>query len=186
MCYRKDMPSVHKLQTLSEMDYLDGELHSEVRHEYVDGAVYAMVGSTARHNLISLALAARLRAHLTGTGCSTFMSDMKVRSGAVFYYPDVLVTCASIAPDALYVIEPRLIVEVLSESTQGRDRLEKWIAYRSLESLQEYVLVAQEEPAVEVYRRTPDGWEQLSFGPDEDLELASVNLGLPIREIYAA
>lgn len=83
----------------------------------------AVVGSAARHNLINLAWVARLRAHMTGKGCSTFMSDMNVRSGAVFYYPDVVVTCRQVASDALFVTEPKLIVEVLSESTQGRDRI---------------------------------------------------------------
>lgn len=179
------MPSVHKLQTLSEADYLAGELQSEVRHEYVAGSVYAMVGGTARHNLISLTLAARLREHLAGTGCRTFMSDMKVRAGAVYYYPDVIVTCQQMPSEALYVTEPRLIAEVLSDSTEGRDRLEKWIAYRALESLRDYVLVAQSKPAVDVYRRTQEGWDQLSFGPDEDLELASLELRLPMRELYA-
>lgn len=178
------MASKQKLQTLSKAEYLAGELHSEVRHEYVAGCVYAMVGGTARHNRIALKLALRLESHL-GKGCSTFISDMKVRAGAAFYYPDVVVTCQPIAPDALYVEEPSFIAEVLSESTEARDRLEKWIAYRTLESLREYVLIAQDRPAVEVYRRTARGWDQLSFGPDEELELVSVDLHVPMREIYA-
>jgi Uma2 family endonuclease len=82
---------------------------------------------------------------------------MKVRAASAFYYPDVVLTCLPLVPDALFVTGARLIVEVLSESTQGRDRLEKLIAYRSLESLPQYVLVAQEETAADVYRRAFDG-----------------------------
>ncbi len=124
MCYRKDIPSVHKVQTLSEADYLNGELYSEVRHEYVDGVVYAMGDGTAHHNRIALRRAPRLESHLPGTGRSTFISDMKVRAASAFCYPDVVVTCLPAAPDALFVTGRRLIVEVLSESTQGRDQLE--------------------------------------------------------------
>ena len=80
-----------KLQMRSKAGHLAGELHSEVRHEYVAGSLYAMVGGTARRNLISLALAARLRAYLVGMNCRTFMSAMKLCSGSAFYYPDVLV-----------------------------------------------------------------------------------------------
>jgi len=80
-----------KLQMPSKAGHLAGELHSEVRHEYVAGSLYAMVGGTARRNLISLALAARLRAYLVGMNCRTFMSAMKLCSGSAFYYPDVLV-----------------------------------------------------------------------------------------------
>ncbi len=76
-------------------------------------------------------------------------------------------------------------MEVLSEITEARDRLEKWIAYRALESLCEYVPVAQDEPAVKIYRHIADGWEQLSFGPNEEIEFASMELRLPMREIYA-
>ncbi len=157
MCYRRDILSVHKLQTLFKADYLNGELHSEVRHEYVDDVVCTMAGNSACHNRIALRLALRLGSHLAGTGCSTFISDMKVRAASAFYYPDVVLICLPLVPDALLVSAVRLIVEVLSESTQGRDRLKKLIAYRSLESLPQYVLVAQEETAADVYRRAFDG-----------------------------
>jgi len=126
------MASVRNIEWLGVEDYLVGEQAAEVRHEYVAGAVYAMVGSTARHNLLALGLAARLHAHLSGSPCKTFISDMKVRSADAFYYPDVVVTCQPVAPDAVYLTEPTMIVEVLSESTDARDRLEKWTAYRAV------------------------------------------------------
>ncbi|MBA2410909.1 MAG: Uma2 family endonuclease [Gammaproteobacteria bacterium] len=126
------MASVRRIEWLSVEDYLVGEQAAEVRHEYVAGAVYAMGGSTARHNLLALGLAARVHAHLSGSPCETFISDIKVRSADAFYYPDVVVTCQPVAPDAVYLTEPTMIVEVLSESTDARDRLEKWTAYRAV------------------------------------------------------
>lgn len=98
----------------------------------------------------------------------------------------MVVTCAPIADDAVYVTEPRLIVEVLSESTAARDRLEKWIAYRGLDGLQEYVLVSQETPGVDVYRRAADGWRESHFTPDEDLELVSMDLRIALSDIIYA
>jgi Uma2 family endonuclease len=179
------MSSVRTLKRLSTEDYLANEERAEVRHEYVDGFVQAMVGCTARHNLIASAMLSNVRAHLKGSECRVFMSDMKVRAGNAFYYPDVVVSCRPIAPKAVYLSEPVLIVEVLSETTEARDRLEKWIAYRSLASLREYVLLAQDRPAIDVYRRTQDGWVEINFGEAEDLELTSIELKLPLSELYA-
>ena len=179
------MGSVRKLESLTVEQYFGVEAEADVRHEYVDGAIYAMVGATARHNRIALALAGHLNRHLEGSGCQTFISDMKVRAAAAFYYPDVVVTCAPIEPEAVYLTEPKLVIEVLSESTEGRDRLEKWAAYRTLNSLEEYVLVAQDRRAIDVYRRFKDGWKQVGFESEEELELDSVNLRLPMADIYA-
>lgn len=179
------MASVRRIELISVEDYLAGEQTAEVRHEYAAGAVYAMVGATARHNRIALRLATRLEAHLGGSQCQTFVSDMKVMAADVFYYPDVVVTCQPVAPEAVYLTEPALIVEVLSESTEGRDRLEKWTAYRALPSLREYVLIAQDRPAVEVYRRNEEGWDQISLEIGEIIEFTSVAFMLPLDELYA-
>lgn len=179
------MASVRRIARLSIEDYLAGERAAETRHEYVDGAVYAMVGATARHNRLALRLATRLEAHLSGSSCQTFVSDMKVQVAEIFYYPDVVVTCRPVTGAAVYLTEPALIVEVLSESTEGRDRLEKWTAYRTLSSLSEYVLIAQDRPAVEVYRRAQEGWDQISFGAGEVIELTSVGFELELDELYA-
>jgi len=178
------MASVRKIDWLSVEDYLVAEEVAEVRHEYVAGAVYAMVGATARHNRIAVRLASRLESHLAGSPCQTFISDMKVRAADAFYYPDVVVTLQPVAPEAIYLTEPALIVEVLSESTEGRDRLEKWTAYRALPSLREYVLIAQDRPAIEVYRRSEDGWDQISLGAGEVIELTSIDTKLRLEELY--
>lgn len=133
------------LPSLSIDDYLAGELASEIRHEYVDGEVYAMAGAGRAHNLIVTNIVARLRVKARGTPCLVFATDMKVRVGAwnAFYYPDVAVSCDPSDDNEFYLTAPCLIVEVLSPSTEGIDRREKLLAHRTLESLREYVLIAQ-------------------------------------------
>jgi Uma2 family endonuclease len=126
---RSAISTVRKLGHISIDDYLAGELASEVRHEYVDGEVYARVGASKRHNRIVLALASVLRSHLAGGPCATFVADIKVKVGRSFYYPDIVVSCHGDEGDQHYETEPLLIVEVLSESTEARDRFEKRMAY---------------------------------------------------------
>ncbi len=138
------MSVVEKLRFLDVEEYLRNELRAEVRHELVRGAVYAMVGSSNAHNLIAGSLYARLRQQLKGSSCGVYMSDMKVRVADDFFYPDVVVSCQPQEPAFYYVTEPTLIIEVLSPSTEARDRLDKPVAYQGLKSLQEYALVAQD------------------------------------------
>ena len=172
---------------LSVEDYLTGERDADVRHEYVDGQVYAMAGASDRHNRIALNIASRLNEHLAGDACETFMSDMKVKvDEALYYYPDVVVACDAPGGDRYFRTEPRLIVEVLSPGTERIDRTEKLHAYRRVESLQEYVLVAQDTVAVELHRRGTDGaWtRELYTQPDEQLTLAAVGLTLALSDVY--
>jgi Uma2 family endonuclease len=145
--------------TISVEDYLDGELHSEIRHEYIAGAVFAMAGAGEAHNRISGNLFFHLRAATRGTPCGVFMSDMKVRvrSHQAFYYPDVLLTCDPSDRESLYKTEPCLIAEVLSPGTELTDRREKLIAYRSLPALRTYLLIGQDCHRVERYQRASDG-----------------------------
>ena len=178
------MALTEKLRPITVAEYLDGEKRSDVRHEYVAGAVYAMAGASGLHNLIALTLATGLRNHLRGTPCHVFMSDMKVRVDDVFYYPDLVVVCGEINPGAYYQTAPTLIVEILSESTEARDRLEKRLAYQRIESLQEYVLVAQDKMRVEVYRRIEDGWQLETYSYGDRVRLASINYEAPIEQFY--
>src|SRR5215210_9413337 len=132
-------------QSLSVGGYLEGERDSEVRHEYVAGQAYAMAGASARHNRIALNIAGRLNDLLADGECEAFMSDMKVRVAPdLFYYPDVVVACDPAGGDPYVRAEPRLVVEVLSPSTERTDRREKLAAYQSCPSLQEYALVSQD------------------------------------------
>ncbi|MDN5870444.1 MAG: Uma2 family endonuclease [Nitrococcus sp.] len=143
-----------------------------------------MVGASARHNRSTGALFAQLNAHLAGSGCEAFVTDMKVRVDDAFYYADVVVTCTSVESEAVYLTEPVLVVEVLSESTEARDRLEKWIAYRSLPTVREYVLITKDRPLLEAFRRAGDGWEQAVFEAEDTVELVSVGLTFPVQDLY--
>jgi Uma2 family endonuclease len=111
---------------------------------------------------------------------------MKIRvAPEVFYYPDVVVTCDAEGADAYFRTEPRLIVEVISPSTERIDRHEKMMAYKSVPSLEEYLLVSQDEMRVEVYRRTGSEWEVSVFtGAEDELEFSCVALSLSVAEIY--
>ena len=172
---------------ISVEDYLAGEKTSPVRHEYVDGVVYAMAGGTVRHNQLTKNIGYRLEDHLAGGTCRAFIVDMKVRvSSRVYYYPDAVVTCEQLADDALEITEPRLIVEVLSDSTAATDRREKLREYRTVPTLHEYLIISQNEMRVELFRRQEkDIWQLLILTQPEDfLTLESVGLTVTLAEVY--
>jgi Uma2 family endonuclease len=172
---------------VSSAEYLEGEKVARVRHEYVDGDVYALAGGTKAHNLISLNLARILHGHLRKTPCRVFSSDVKVHVAwdwrERFYYPDVVVGCEAGDTDPYVVEQPKLVVEVLSDSTERDDRSDKFYAYRRLTSLEEYVLVAQDVRRVEVYRRET-GWDLEVYETEGDFNLRSVGLDLTLAEVY--
>lgn len=176
-----------KLSRLSETDYLQGELTGEIRHEYVDGEVFAMAGAGEAHNLISLNIAAKLREFSRGGPCRVFISDMKLRvkTWKAYYYPDVMVTCDPTDNQSHYKERPVLVVEVLSESTERTDRREKMLAYRTLPGLREYLLVATDRRHVELYRRDEqDEWQLAGLDTANDLTLESTACRLTLDEIY--
>ncbi|MEE7626609.1 Uma2 family endonuclease [Methylobacter sp. Wu8] len=165
---------------------LENDNNTETRHEYVNGLVYAMTGTSRDHNRISGRLYVRLSQHLQGTRCEPFQSDMKVRiqrgSDVRFYYPDVQVACEE-ETDRYYNEQPCLIVEVLSDSTQRTDRTEKLMAYQTIDRLQEYVLLSQDSPYLEIYRRRSD-WQRESFSEKQTVTLESIDLTLVVEELY--
>jgi Uma2 family endonuclease len=174
---------------LTVEEYLKVEESSDIRHEYVDGEIFAMAGASEEHNLIATNIIALLRPHLRGTPCRAFVSDMKVKvkvqKADIFYYPDLLVTCDPNDSERYFKTHPTLIVEVLSNSTKTIDKREKRLNYQSIESLQEYVLVSQEEIKVEVYRQDDEGnWLLEILGKDDELQLTSVGLTLTMSDIY--
>jgi Uma2 family endonuclease len=143
--------------------YLQGELISDIRHEYVAGQVFAMAGAGETHNRIAGNLFFHLRAATRGIPCGVFISDMKVRveSHQAFYYPDVVLTCDADDRESLFKTAPCLIAEVLSPATEAIDRREKRIAYRTLPSLRDYLLIAADGRRVERYRRDDAAeWQQ--------------------------
>lgn len=182
---------IHEYKPSSEEEYLRFEAQSPIKHEYVNGEMFAMTGATLRHNVIAANVLVALRGHLRGTACSVFINDVRVRveKAHSYYYPDLLVSCArgtqAIDLSAVTVDDPILVIEVLSASTEAIDRREKLVAYRTLVSLSEYVLISQEEARVEIHRRRGDiGWEKIEYFGPETVELTSVGLQIGMREIY--
>ena len=175
---------------ISPEEYLAGEKAADVRHEYVDGHVYAMAGTTKAHARIVGNLMVRLLNHLQGHRCEPFATDLKVhipsQIGTLFYYPDVVVTCApDEGDDEYYLNEPTIIAEVISDSTEQIDRREKMLAYRQVPTMQIYVIIEQKRIAVIVLRRAEHGWhsEELE-GPDAMLRLEPIGFETPLRSLY--
>jgi Uma2 family endonuclease len=173
--------------SLSVAEYLEGERDGAVRHEYVAGQAYAMAGASARHNRIAGNIFARLSDHLDGEECEPFISDMKLRVAPdLFYYPDVFVACDPPGGDPYFRTDPRLVVEVLSPTTERADRHEKLAAYKNCVGLVEYALVSQDRMLVELHRRGDDGeWRTEVFTqPDDRCAFDSVGLKLTLADIY--
>lgn len=172
-------------------EYLSSEDKSEIRHEYLGGQIFAMSGGSKEHNLIAGNIYSRLRSHLRGSSCSVFISDMKVnikladRSKNIFYYPDVIVTCNPQEQNRFFLNYPCLIIEVLSPSTETIDRREKLVNYQNIDSLQEYVLISQDEINVAIYRKdAQENWSMQIFNNSNDeVRLESVGLTLMMAEI---
>ncbi len=179
------MALVQSIEYISEDDYLCGEQESGIRHEYINGIVYAMAGASDKHNLIALNASSLLQTQLPDH-CEVFMADMKLRmeiqGETIFYYPDVLVSCAENDRAAYYREQPCLIIEVLSKSTRRQDRFEKLLAYKDLSSLQEYLLLEQEYLAATLFRRRT-GWQPELY-QDGDIHLESVNLTMSMDALY--
>lgn len=180
-------PLAVRKPSLSVEEYLEGERYSEIRHEYIDGQVYAMGGASRRHALIVNALAFALTPAARRQRCQLFTSDMKVRLSiadkTVFYYPDLLLSCDPTDREPYFCSRPCLIVEVLSETTERIDRREKLLAYQTLPSLQEYLLVAQDARQVELYRRARD-WQPEYF-VEGAMRLDCLDFDLKVDDIYA-
>jgi Uma2 family endonuclease len=112
------------------------------------------------------------------------MSDMKVRVDNVFYYPDVMVVCSPVNPDSLFQTDPVLIVEILSKSTESKDRLEKLVAYQSIPTVKEYVLVSQDKVSIDIYRRDGENWELESLSYGDTIKFESIDLTIDAEAIY--
>ncbi len=169
-------------------EYLAGEELSQVRHEYIDGEIYAMSGSSDAHAAIVRNVIMMVGPHLRGGGCSLYPQDIKAQvfSRSRFYYPDLMVTCDPRDREDRYVKRHyKLIVEVLSESTEAFDRGGKFEDYRRSDSLEEYVLVSQNRMNVEIYRRNAAGrWELEACHGGDRVELVSVGVGFAIEDLY--
>ena len=177
--------------TLTEQDYLEGEKISKVRHEYVAGQVFAMADSSVRHNRIAMNITNFIYnvADAMEGNCEVFASDIKVRikHRQSFYYPDVLLSCDEIDDeDPYYKDHPCLLVEVLSNSTKDKDRIEKLLAYQTIRRLQGYMIVAQDHASVIMVRKNEQGeWFSQTYNDNEaQILLPCIDAELPLAQIY--
>jgi Uma2 family endonuclease len=183
------MSTIARLQPfLSVEDYIEGERVSEVRHEHVDGQVYAMAGASADHNRIVTNICGELRERLRGKRCEPFMAGMKLKlpESDVFYYPDVLVTCDP-SDNAPYFRErPTVVFEVVSPETEQTDQREKRFAYALVPSLKVYVIVVQQERRVTVLRRGRTGPWKAEVVEEQGgvLKLPEIKVEIPLARIY--
>ena len=171
-------------------EYLALERHAEFKSEYIDGRIVAMTGATIPHNAIVGSLHWALYSRLRGGPCQLFVSDMRVQiaGGRRYTYPDLVAVCGEVqtadeARDTL--TNPTLIIEVLSPSTEAYDRGEKFAHYRTIETLHEYMLVAQDRAVVDVFTRHGEFWRlQTITDLNEAVELTSTGCTIPLRDIY--
>ena len=180
------MPNLALKDKLSSQEYLEGEKLTPLKHEFVNGEVYAMGGASDRHGLIAMNLAGRLSDKLPDE-CEVFMSDMKLHyqqdKEQCYYYPDILVSCDDTDNAPYFREKPLLIVEVLSDSTERIDRNEKRERYQKIPSLLEYVLIAQNTPKVEIFRRS-QGWRCEEFFIEHNFRLDSVGMDFRMSDLY--
>ncbi|MDF0554345.1 Uma2 family endonuclease [Kamptonema sp. UHCC 0994] len=176
---------------ISVEDYFALEKTAECRHEYIDGEIFAMSGTSDFHNFITQNILIALRQRLRGSPCKVFMENVRLQvdEGVRYTYPDVMVTCDDRDLTDRYTKRyPVLIVEVLSDSTEADDRGKKASKYRRISTLQQYVLVSQSECSVELFSRTQtSNWMLTELStPDSILNLSCLNLEIPLTEIYEA
>ena len=186
------MALTKSVERLSEADYLEIERAAEFKSEFYDGEMFAMSGGTRRHSLIGLNFAAELRSLLKKHGCIVYDSDLriKIEQTGLYTYPDVSVACgeerfADQETDTL--LNPVLLVEVLSDSTEAYDRGKKFEHYRLIPSLREYLLISQREPRIDQFIRQPSGDWLLheAVGLDSTIHLPSIDVTLPLVEVFA-
>jgi len=186
------MSALPKRKKLTIAEYLAIEHAAEFKSEFFDGELFAMAGASRKHNIVKDNLIGELGVRLRGTPCRTVSSDQRLAVGAsgAYTYPDVLIICGPMISDVHdeeTIVNPTVIVEVLSPSTANYDRGGKFRHYQKLDSLKEYVLVAQNEPVIERFvRQTDESWALVSFvGLDAVLTLISVPVQIPLADIYA-
>lgn len=172
---------------LTEDEYLESEKTREIKHEYVDGEIYAMAGASRSHNILTSNMLFQFMSHLDGTRCIPFSADMKVKietqNSSKFFYPDVLVACEDENGHDYYTDKPIIIVEVLSKATRQTDKTLKLNAYKTLPSLQEYVLIEQDFAEIEVCRRN-NSWLSERYFLGDSVTFESIGLTLSVEAIY--
>lgn len=170
-------------------EYLEIERISLIKHEYLQGQMVAMAGASKAHVIITGNLSALLVNYLRGTGCISYATDMKVRltSLNLFYYPDLAITCddRDRVSNEDFILHPKLIVEVLSDSTEAFDRGDKFADYKTIAEFEEYVLIHQRQILVEQFQRQSDNlWVSQIYRAGDTIEFASIGFACAIATLY--
>lgn len=184
------MPSTAAQTYLTPEEYLAWERKADIKHEYMRGEIIAMSGASYQHTIITMNISGELYIQLKGTACTVHTNDMRVRTSpeTSYFYPDVIVVCdkprfEDNAFDTL--LNPIVLVEVLSPSTEAYDRGKKFEHYQQLTSLREYILVSQDEVRVERYRQQSMEWQPTEFRSLANvLSLTSIDCELSLEDIY--
>lgn len=185
------MGSAAQRLRMTEGEYLAFERTSDVRHEFADGEIFAMAGGTYEHTTVAANIITELRNALRGRKCSVQTSDMRIHipSRGRYVYADASVVCGRpvfLDENHDTLINPRVVVEVLSPSSEEYDRGEKFALYQTLPSVMHYVLAAQDKPCIEVFTRKADGtWDLRKYGPGDQLALETLEISIAIDEVYS-
>src|SRR5215471_5923806 len=179
------------LTYVSPEEYLRRERLADFKSEYLNGEIFAMSGASREHNLITVNIGAEFNRQLRGRPCEAYTNDMRVKvlSNGLYTYPDVIVVCGEPRfedKETDTLLNPTLLVEVLSPSTEKYDRIAKTSYYRAIDSLKEHLLVAQNEIRVEQYTKQPDGQWLLSeyLSHDSIVDLSSIECTLKLSDVY--
>ncbi len=171
-------------------EYLALERNASNKNEFHDGQIYAMTGASRKHNLITINIARELSLQLKNRTCETYSGDMRIKAATAqnYHYPDAVVVCGTPEFEDAHVdtlLNPTLLIEVLSPSTESYDRGAKFAHYRKIASLQEYLLVSQDQPSIERYLRQGDVWIlSEAIGLDATIPLESIDCQLKLYEVY--
>jgi len=184
------MPAVLTQAHYTAEEYLTLERSASSKSEFHDGQIYAMTGASREHNLVTINIAGELRSQLKKRPCEAYVNDMRVKAADArsYHYPDIVVVCGTPQFEDAHVdtlLNPTLLIEVLSPSIEAYDRGGKFAHYRKIPTLREYLLVAQDQPSIECYLRQGDVWILTeAVGLEADVPLESIDCVLSLREVY--
>ncbi len=185
---RNIMNAVHQNNAMSAEEYLASEPYREIRHEYVCDRIYPKPGESREHNIIIGNIFVPLHQYLREDKYRIFLIDFKIRLNIanedIFYYPDILVDSGLPDTDRYFTRHAKVIIEVLSDTTERTDRREKFLSYTQIESLEEYILAAQDKMEVTVFRRANQWKPEVVRLPEKEVQIASLNFNLPLSNVY--
>ena len=173
----------HAQHHISPEEYLQGELLSDIKHQLIDGEVYAMSGASANHNLLAGNIFSELKIRLKGAHCQPFIADMKLRVGDDFFYPDVMVVCGEDRENEYYKKSPVIIVEVLSKTTRKFDQTLKRLRCQTIPTLEEYVLIEQDKGEIQLFSRQHN-WQSFYYYLGDEITFQSLDITVSVEDIY--